>query len=149
VDIPLNNTYAGPFEHVGVTKGLAIFESAQKLANIDTARLHLADLGVTPGIDGQSPFEINTVNWQVDPANKITGTAKFVATSTHDLVKATLTGIVDPQVDGHQYRVARVNVKFAGGTGGYAKATGSAKVVAKLFDSGLSVGQIVGTVTVP
>jgi hypothetical protein len=153
MDFAINNTYSGPFEHVGMDGQNAVFSSVQKVGSIDTAQLYLADvlggIGGAPDVAAQNALEVNTVDWHVDPNGNITGTARFLVVTTHDLVKATLSGRVAPQVAGQNYRVANVNVTFVGGTGPYANCRGTAQVIAKLFDGGLSVGQIIGTLTVP
>jgi hypothetical protein len=149
MDISINNTFSGPFEHVGFEDGAAAFESVQKAASADTTRLYLADLGIQPSIQGQNVLDVNTVKWRVDESGKLSGTARFLASNTHDLIKATLSGESPAPPDGQNYRLANVNVTFDGGTGSYARATGKAQVVAKLFSDGLSVGHIVGTLSVP
>ena len=60
-----------------------------------------------------------------------------------------LTGYTAPPAEGQNFRRADVNVTFDGGTGIYKNARGEAKVVAKLYQDGLSVGHIQGTVNVP
>jgi hypothetical protein len=149
MDITLDDTYKGPFELLGEDQGEQVFGSVQKAATIDTTNIHLLDLGVKPTTSRQNDFEVNTVNWRVNSFGKITGTARFLAVATHDLVKATLLGQTDPPVPGQDFIVARVDVTFEGGTGIYSSATGAASVISKLYTNGLSVGHIVGTVTIP
>jgi hypothetical protein len=121
----------------------------QKAASIDATKMHLLHLGVVPSAARQNDFEVNVVNWSVDNAGDLTGTAKFLAVTTHDIIKATLKGKVPPPAAGDSFRLAHVDVTFSGGTGIYKTASGNATVVAKLYDDGLSVGHIVGSVTVP
>lgn len=144
MQIQINNTYSGPFEHVGKIGDALKFESVQKLSSVHTTQLYLSDVGVHPQPAGQNDLEVNTVSWTVDPKGRITGTAKFLAVTTHDLIKATLDG---EATSAKGYQLARVKVTFAGGTGAFAKATGHAEVVAKLFENGLSVGHISGSVS--
>ncbi len=148
MDIKLDDTYKGPFELLGEEQGDQVFGSVQRAATVDTTNIHLLDLGVKPTASRQNDFEVNTVNWRVDPVGKITGTARFLAVATHDLIKATLLGQTDPPVPGQDFIVARVGVTFVGGTGIYSSASGAASVISKLYANGLSVGHIVGTVTI-
>ena len=142
MQIHIDNTYAGPFEHVGKVGDLDQFNSAQKLTSSDTTLLHLADLKIKPSVT-QNDFDFNVIDWFVDPRGKISGKAKFLSATTHDIVKATLDGEVQPQTG---FKLAHVTVTFAGGTGPFARAKGTARVVAKLFENGLSVGHIAGDI---
>jgi len=148
MEIAMNDTYSGPFELMGIQEGKQIFSSLQTAATIDTTHIHLRDLGIEPQVSRRNDFEVNSVNWSVDQEGKITGTARFLAVTTHDLIKATLDGQTDPPTADQDFIVARVNVTFTGGTGAYTEATGTASVIAKLYNSGLSVGHIVGNVSI-
>jgi hypothetical protein len=150
--IPLDNTYQGAFEHTGTSGSQNFFESAQGAGGgaFATAAInaHLLDLGVEAKPEPTPVFEINTVKWSVDNTGHLAGTARFLAMNSHDLVKATLSGTVSEPAVGQDARIAQVDVTFNGGTGKYANATGSGKVVAKLYSNGLSVGHITGSISV-
>ena len=89
MDIAMDDTYKGPFELLGVENEKQVFSSVQKAATVDATNIHLLDLGVMPGVSRRNDFEVNTVNWSVDPKGGLTGTARFLAVTTHDLIKAT------------------------------------------------------------
>lgn len=133
--LELDHTYEGPFALVGQTpEGFPMFESSQKL---DTSIL----------AEGLSPtLEINSVRWSVGPGGRITGNAQFVAVDTYDFITATLEGETPEPPAGRGYRDAFVAVTFVGGSRKYQHAGGTANVTAKLFDSGISRGTIVGAV---
>ena len=147
MEIAIDDIYEGVFESTGRDDKGVHFSSGQKL-NASAAR-YLSDLGVKPDSAKPSPFEVNVVNWVVDQRGHLKGTAKFFAIKTHDIVNANLEGEVPEPPAGVDFREARVNVSFGGGTGRFIKAAGTAKVIAKLFDNGLSVGHITGLVSVP
>jgi hypothetical protein len=149
MDITLNDTYLGHFEHVGDVKGSMQFESVQSQAAPAVTNKYLLDLGVKPGPESAHQLEVNTVKWGVDQTGHLTGTAMFLTMQTHDVVKANLDGQTSEPAPGNDYRLARVNVTFVGGTGPYTRASGTAKVVAKLYNDGMSVGHIVGKVALP
>jgi hypothetical protein len=146
MEIPFAHTYQGVFEHVGTVRGVEQFESAQRAA-ADATVSHLAEYGFKQPPTKPAEFELNTVKWGVDQVGHLTGTAKFFSIQTHDIVHATLEGESPAPKQGKDYREARVQVSFTGGTGRFAKAGGRAEVIAKLYNSGLTVGHIKGAVT--
>jgi hypothetical protein len=146
MDITLNDTYLGHFEHVGDVDGSMHFESVQKAAAPEVTNKYLLDLGVKPGPAEPQQLEVNTVKWGVDQTGHLTGTAQFLAVRSHDVVKASLDGQTSEPAPGNNYRLAQVKVTFVGGTGPYTRASGTANVVAKLYNDGMSVGHIVGKV---
>jgi hypothetical protein len=144
MEITLDSTYKGPYEHVGVTEGVdggANFSSWQRL--ISTGQV------AEGATDHAAQLEINAVDWRVAPDGILTGTAKFISTTTFDVINATLRGTSPAPPQGQKFREALVTVTFNGGTRGFSSATGTAKVEAKLYDDGISVGTIKGKVKVP
>lgn len=95
----------------------------------------------TPG-----QLEAIAIKWSVDRDNKLVGRAKFISVKTHDILFAELKGTSPPPKAGESSRLAIVELSFAGGTGMFKGASGTAKVKAELGADGSSIGKIEGVV---
>jgi hypothetical protein len=117
-----------------------------KTDGIDILAVHQAGEAT---LDLTSSAQKINIDTSVSP-NQISGEASFYTKEGTDLLFSTFTGEAEPLTEGQTRQDVNVKVVFQGGTGRFAKATGTADVQAAfLFDEGISQGTLVGTVLLP
>ncbi|GAB4033739.1 hypothetical protein [Spirosoma gilvum] len=156
--LKLSQSYSGFYQLVRLDRrGTAHFRADQKVDNIALAGnalmpedriLPVFPPAVVPPLK-VTDLEVVSINWSVNKKGILRGSAQFISLHTHDVVYATLSGTSPEPPAGQEFREAHVTVTFTGGSRGFTNAKGTAKVNARLFADGRSIGTLDGTVEIP